>query len=222
MRPVEFSGRSRRPDLFIIFTDDPHEIEKTIIDVLDIFPGTRIVVLTSFCRLDHLLLMFRLGVHAYLSNTISADALIKSLDVVMVDGIVLPSESLRQLVEQESQRMPPETVGVDEMPREMLAAPIPDQGAPALSDREALILRALVMGDSNKHIARRLDIAEATVKVHVKAILRKIRVRNRTQAAIWAISNGHASSEPICEIVPVLSDAVAQPEMAAVPLAACS
>jgi two-component system nitrate/nitrite response regulator NarL len=44
-------------------------------------------------------------------------------------------------------------------------------------------------GDSNKIIARKFDITEATVKVHVKAILRKIQAKNRTQAAIWAASH---------------------------------
>jgi two-component system nitrate/nitrite response regulator NarL len=47
----------------------------------------------------------------------------------------------------------------------------------------------LIEGNSNKSIARKIDIAEATVKVHVKAILRKIRVQNRTQAAIWGMNN---------------------------------
>jgi two-component system nitrate/nitrite response regulator NarL len=42
-------------------------------------------------------------------------------------------------------------------------------------------------------IARTCDIAEATVKVHMKSILRKIRVENRTQAAIWAMENGYAA-----------------------------
>jgi two-component system nitrate/nitrite response regulator NarL len=56
-----------------------------------------------------------------------------------------------------------------------------------LSSRETAILNALVQGASNKIIAYRLSITEATVKVHVKAILRKIQVRNRTQAAIWAL-----------------------------------
>ena len=45
-------------------------------------------------------------------------------------------------------------------------------------------------GASNKLIAIRLGIAEATVKVHLKTLLRKIDVNNRTQAAIWAINNG--------------------------------
>lgn len=55
-----------------------------------------------------------------------------------------------------------------------------------LSARETAILLRLMQGESNKHIARELDIAETTVKVHVKSVLRKIRVRNRTQAATWA------------------------------------
>ena len=50
------------------------------------------------------------------------------------------------------------------------------------------MLERLIEGDSNKCIARKIDIAEATVKVHVKAILRKIRVQNRTQAAIWGMN----------------------------------
>lgn len=57
---------------------------------------------------------------------------------------------------------------------------------PSLSRREMLILRMLMQGASNKTIARNLVITESTVKVHMKAILRKLRLQNRTQAAIWA------------------------------------
>ena len=62
--------------------------------------------------------------------------------------------------------------------------------------REKSILRYLIEGDSNKSIARKIDITEATVKVHVKAILRKIRVHNRTQAAIWGMNNGWLARTP--------------------------
>ena len=55
-----------------------------------------------------------------------------------------------------------------------------------LSRRETSILRLLMQGTSNKVIARQLVITEATVKVHIKAILRKLRLHNRTQAAMWA------------------------------------
>ena len=68
-------------------------------------------------------------------------------------------------------------------------------GGPHLSAREAAVLGCLVEGSSNKVIARKVEMAEATVKVHIKAILRKIRVKNRTQAAIWAISHGLSGTE---------------------------
>ena len=66
---------------------------------------------------------------------------------------------------------------------------------PKLSEREAQILDGLVKGHANKVIARTCDIAEATVKVHMKSILRKIHVGNRTQAAIWALEHGYACDE---------------------------
>ena len=60
---------------------------------------------------------------------------------------------------------------------------------PSLSRREMLVLRMLMQGASNKTIALKLVITESTVKVHMKAILRKLRLQNRTQAAIWARNN---------------------------------
>ena len=64
----------------------------------------------------------------------------------------------------------------------------------ALSMREEQILRGLVKGHSNKVIARTCEVTEATIKVHVKSILRKIRVANRTQAAVWAIDQGYGAA----------------------------
>jgi two-component system nitrate/nitrite response regulator NarL len=64
---------------------------------------------------------------------------------------------------------------------------------PALSEREIQILDGLVKGHANKVIARGCGVAEATVKVHMKSILRKIRACNRTQAAVWAFEHGYAA-----------------------------
>jgi two-component system, NarL family, nitrate/nitrite response regulator NarL len=61
---------------------------------------------------------------------------------------------------------------------------------PRLSSREQDILLYISEGASNKLIARRLGITDGTVKIHVKAILRKIGASNRTQAAIWGMNNG--------------------------------
>ena len=76
-----------------------------------------------------------------------------------------------------------------------------------LSARETEVLRRLAAGDPNKLIARACGITELTVKAHVKAILRKVGARNRTQAAVWARQHRiHspallAASEPGCHSV---------------------
>lgn len=72
--------------------------------------------------------------------------------------------------------------------------PPPPSSAPrfrgrGLSPREREVLSHLLAGHSNKVIARHLGTSEATVKIHLKNLLRKIRVGNRTQAAVWALSN---------------------------------
>ena len=66
--------------------------------------------------------------------------------------------------------------------RKMMPSPLLKRSV-VLSGHKTSIL---MQGEPNKIIARQFDITEATVKVHIKAILRKICVRNRTQAAVWA------------------------------------
>jgi two-component system nitrate/nitrite response regulator NarL len=66
-------------------------------------------------------------------------------------------------------------------------------GAPAgpvLSPREREIVLCLARGASNKEIARDLDVAESTVKIHVQHILRKLNLSSRVQVAVWAIESG--------------------------------
>ena len=65
---------------------------------------------------------------------------------------------------------------------------------PTLSHREASILAKVAKGLSNKEIANILVLTESTVKVHMKSILKKLRMKNRTQAAIW-VQNGGSHHE---------------------------
>jgi DNA-binding NarL/FixJ family response regulator len=85
----------------------------------------------------------------------------------------------------------------------------------ALSERESEILALLQSGLSNKAIGSRLNISEGTVKVHLKNILVKINVRNRTQAAIWAMTNSlgpaTGATAPAFNARAVTSEAPANP-----------
>ena len=76
----------------------------------------------------------------------------------------------------------------------MRAAPKETKAMPAdinkLSPRERQIIVMLARGASNKEIARELDLAESTVKIHVQGILRKLSLGSRVQAAVFAVENG--------------------------------
>ena len=149
-------------------------------------PDARIAVVSDNYRPDELVSAYRAGASGYFVNVNSCDAFVKSIELVTLGEAVFPpaflSFALDGILEREA--APTEEVehGI------VLAAEEP--AAPHLSPREKAILSCLIEGNSNKSIARKIDIAEATVKVHVKAILRKIRVQNRTQAAIWGMNNG--------------------------------
>ena len=76
-----------------------------------------------------------------------------------------------------------------QLPSSPPTRPANDSHGLAPSEREWEILNCLAVGGSNKAIARELGIAETTVKVHVKSVLRKLRLSNRTQAAVWMQSH---------------------------------
>jgi two-component system, NarL family, nitrate/nitrite response regulator NarL len=149
------------------------------------YPTAHVVVLSEAMEAVSLATALQSGVDGYLLKTMSCEALIKSLDLVMLGEFVIPGAAmplLRQLGTTPVE--PPELVGL--MPVRPHELPAVDSAARLLSSREAQILSCIREGGSNKLIARKFDITEATVKVHVKAILRKLRAKNRTQAAIWA------------------------------------
>ena len=142
----------------------------------------RIVVVADRYRAAELVSVFRAGASGYFVKGITSDEFIKSLELVIIGAVVLPTTFLPDVLSREEHRLDNhEPIGAT------------DQPTPQLSPREKLILHCLVEGDSNKAIAEKFDSADATVKVHVKAILRKLRVHNRTQAAIWGMKNASQS-----------------------------
>jgi len=137
---------------------------------------------------EEILEAFRAGAHAYFARP-TCETFIKCLELVALGETILPPQLMNFMLHKQQQKASSAKSPV------LLGGPsreVDDSYSPRLSLREASILRCLISGDSNKTIARSYSIAEATVKVHVKAILRKIRVRNRTQAAIWGLNNHSA------------------------------
>lgn len=143
-------------------------------------PKAKMVVLTT--NFDGWLLSHaaEVGICGLLQKDISPVALLHSLELVMLGERVFPiHNAFLPIAGEESAR----SKGDD--PAEA------EQRHPAdLSSREVQILRYLTNGLANKAIARELNLAETTVKAHIKTILRKIKAGNRTQAAIWCLTTG--------------------------------
>ncbi|WP_461322242.1 LuxR C-terminal-related transcriptional regulator [Bradyrhizobium diazoefficiens] len=156
--------------------------------VKDRYPDARIAIVSDNYRPVDLASAFRAGANGYFVNVNSCDAFIKSVELVIMGETVFPPAFLSFALDANRQREL-ETAEPGECEHAILAA-ADETILPQLSPREKAILSCLIEGDSNKCVARKINIAEATVKVHVKAILRKIRVQNRTQAAIWGMNHG--------------------------------
>ena len=150
-------------------------------------PDGNIGVVTDRYRLDELALAFRAGANGYFVDVMTCDAFVKSLELMMMGHAIFPPAFLSFVLDSESDEQLDEAASDSDRNEPDLIA-TKDVISPELSPREKTILRCLIEGDSNKSIGRKMEIAEATVKVHIKAILRKIRVQNRTQAAIWWIN----------------------------------
>jgi two-component system nitrate/nitrite response regulator NarL len=151
-------------------------------------PDTKIIVLTGDTSRATFMKALAMSVDAYLFKDMSADALIRSFQVVTVGQQIFPTALIMSRSQSDSGETVPLlnylSAGIAD------AAPVDQAVASGLTPREMDILRALVKGHSNKMIARELSISEGHVKVYLKTLLRKMRVKNRTQAAVWALHNG--------------------------------
>jgi DNA-binding NarL/FixJ family response regulator len=132
--------------------------------VLDVAPETRVVVLTSFAEADQVTGALEAGAVGYLLKDSEPDVLVRALRDAAAGGSPLSPRAATAL-----------------LPRRRTPTP-----ATGLSDREREVLALVAEGLPNKLIARRLDIAEKTVKAHLTRVFAVLGVTDRTSAALWA------------------------------------
>jgi two-component system nitrate/nitrite response regulator NarL len=143
------------------------------------------------------------GANAALFSSVSPDALVSTLQAVINERLILIDSRLWSLGIQPRAEERPQSSSPNEINAETAAELLATK---PLSSREIAILERIVRGDSNKHVARFFNIAEPTVKAHVKAILRKLGANNRTQAAIWAVNHGILGDADDPSNLPILID----------------
>jgi two-component system nitrate/nitrite response regulator NarL len=171
------------PKLFIIDgSDAPGYIVDTAKALKNRYPEARIALIADGFDLGFVKLARSAGIDGFCLSTNDREVLIRGLEMIILGETVLPTYLMALLLEAVPALEPKDSRAEGELERS-------DSRPGKLSTRESQILHCLTEGAPNKIIARKLDVAEATVKVHVKAILRKIGASNRTQAAMWATAH---------------------------------
>jgi two-component system nitrate/nitrite response regulator NarL len=177
--------RSRGADLVILdgsLCETPSEL---VLSLRQAVPEVRIVIISARDSVNRIADESIAAADGILSSETSSEEMMLSLRLIKLGGRVVPPDLLARLL------------GTKPGARSDTPQPWQNRDLAATeqlpSPRETEILHYLTEGCSNKTIARQLGIAEATVKVHLKGLLRRIRVANRTQAAIWAMNNGIGS-----------------------------
>lgn len=166
--------RRLAPDLVVMDVRMPRldGIEATR-RLLRLDPAPRVLVVTTFEHDSYVLEALEAGAHGFLLKRAGADQLVHAVrTVAAADGLLFP-EAIRDLVR--------------------AAKPGPRRRLPELSGREGEVLTLLARGLSNAEIAGELYLGHETVKTHVRSLLTKLGVRDRTQAVVAAFESGFVS-----------------------------
>lgn len=174
---------TEKPALIIYGVEGDKDYEQNIRLLKQTYSECPVVVLCENKDLYVIQNCFNVGADGLILKNIPAAAFTAYLDLVMMGERIFPTP----FVAQEERARAPWGQEID----------MKQVTNYRLSNRELDIVQCLANGDPNKMIARRLDITETTVKTHLKAVLRKLGVNNRTQAAILAVSQGLVVREPM-------------------------
>ncbi len=179
-------AKQHRPDMVLLDLNLPglSGIETLQLLKQDL-PDTAVVMLTVSEDIDELTQALGQGASGYLLKNIEAETLSSAIRRAAAGEAVVAEDMTAKLVEQ--LRAPARAL---ESPAGL--AGVPRAETPALTPRERDIVRGLSRGASNKDIARELDLAESTVKIHVRNVLRKLKLTSRVQIAIYALERDSA------------------------------
>lgn len=139
-------------------------------------PEVKVAMFTDSADQEHLSAAIEAGAAGYLSKSMKVGDLVKSIDLIEKGQVVVSPPLSAKLASKLTRRRTDEATGKT-----------------ALSQREVEVLKLLVRGDTNREIAETLIITENTARVHLKNILEKLHLRNRQQAAAYAVRHGLAS-----------------------------
>jgi DNA-binding NarL/FixJ family response regulator len=177
-------ARRHRPDVVLMDLRMPRRdgVAATR-QILEELPTARVIVLTTYADDDSVFAALEAGARGYLTKDAPATEIQRAIRLVYEGEALLDPSVQRRLIERTVAR------GVTATPPSTATPSYPD----GLTQREAEVLREIAAGYSNREIADRLFISEATVKTHVNNIFAKAGLRDRAQAVVYAVHHGLAA-----------------------------
>ena len=170
-------AKSLQPDIVLLDLHMPGISGKEAVKlIVEEVPGTNVLMLTVSEDADDLIDTLRAGATGYLLKNIDTESLVDAIRRAANGESVVSPQMTAKLVQ-----------GVRGQPKAVQAAASDHE---KLSPREREILACLARGESNKEIARDLDLAESTVKIHIQNIFKKLHLTSRVQAALYAVEHG--------------------------------
>jgi DNA-binding NarL/FixJ family response regulator len=153
---------------------------QTVEDVVRVFPAAAVVLVSGAAEFEDIRRAIDAGARGFLPKTLSSKVFARAIAIVMAGGTFLPAETLQM-----NGAMAPAGPVAHNDGADLTARLTAD-----LTSRQQQVLVQLASGATNKEIGRNLEIAEVTVKLHIRQILRKINARNRAEAASIATRAG--------------------------------
>jgi two-component system nitrate/nitrite response regulator NarL len=179
---------SEKPDVILL---DNHLAGVRGIDGIpalkEAYPSARILMLTVSENENDLAAAMQAGADGYLLKTVESEQLCDSIIKILNGDCVISPEMMTKFVTAFRTKLSDSS---DTTPPSAEKLSDADAAFESLSAREREIVTFIARGDSNKVIGRHLDIAEATVKVHMQHILRKLQLDSRVQVAVYAATRG--------------------------------
>jgi two-component system nitrate/nitrite response regulator NarL len=170
-------AREVKPDVVLLDLNMPGIAGREAVQMLlEELPQTRVLMLTVSEDAQDLIDTLRHGASGYLVKNIDADFLVDAIRRAARGEAVMSPQMTSKLVR-----------GLQHGELEMTGEAADKD---RISPRERDILALLARGASNKEIARELNLAESTVKIHVQNILHKLNLSSRVQAAVYAVEHG--------------------------------
>lgn len=171
--PVKSVQPAQAADIVWLLLPNEGEIANLIGECRSALPDLPVIALSDTPRDEQGLTALGAGVSGYCNGYAAPNVLQQVADIVLNGGVWVGQSILQRLV-----------AGTAQLAAQKRSAPVSDEWAANLTDRETIVAKAVASGANNKEIANQLDITERTVKAHLGSAFEKLKVRDRLQLTL--------------------------------------